>query len=437
MSALRQEPPAQPPCHRGSREGADARDAAGHRPGAGGPRPAAGRRRHDLERILALQHAAARPGPHVKTGVREAGGTPFEFTSVSVTDGIANGPPRHEGLAGVARDWWPSSIELVVRGHCYDAIVGLAGCDKTLPGRDDGDGAHERAGGVPVWRLAAARPGRRPRRRRGRGVRRRGLLHRAARSSARRPAATGARRLPDDRRLPGAVHREHHGGGRRPWASPCPARRFVPAVTPSARHRRGLRSHRHGPARQRASGRATSSPARRSENAATVVAASGGSTNAALHLPAIANEAGVEVRPGRRRRSLPPHTLSRRHEAGGTLHGDRPLPDRRRAGADQGPARRRPPAWRLPDRHRPDPGREPRRRACRPKPGHPAPRERSLLADGRRGRPEGFARAGRRDLQGGPPEAARADWSGAASSNRRKTASPPCCGATTALAKSW
>ena len=69
----------------------------------------------------------------VKTGVREAGGTPFEFTSASVTDGIANG---HRGMKTslVSRELVAESIELVVRGHCYDAIVGLAGCDKTLPG---------------------------------------------------------------------------------------------------------------------------------------------------------------------------------------------------------------------------------------------------------------------------------------------------------------
>src|SRR5919107_3810465 len=69
----------------------------------------------------------------VKTGVREAGGTPFEFTSASVTDGIANG---HRGMKAslVSRELVAESIELVVRGHCYDAIVGLAGCDKTLPG---------------------------------------------------------------------------------------------------------------------------------------------------------------------------------------------------------------------------------------------------------------------------------------------------------------
>src|SRR5215204_1559452 len=63
----------------------------------------------------------------VKTGVREAGGTPFEFTSASVTDGIANG---HRGMKTslVSRELVAESIELVVRGHCYDAIVGLAGC---------------------------------------------------------------------------------------------------------------------------------------------------------------------------------------------------------------------------------------------------------------------------------------------------------------------
>jgi dihydroxy-acid dehydratase len=69
---------------------------------------------------------------HAKTGVRMAGGTPFEFAAASVTDGIAMG---HQGMKAslVSREAIADSIELSVRGHCYDALVGLAGCDKTLP----------------------------------------------------------------------------------------------------------------------------------------------------------------------------------------------------------------------------------------------------------------------------------------------------------------
>ena len=69
----------------------------------------------------------------VKKGVTEAGGTPREFTTITVTDGIAMG---HAGMKSslVSREVIADSVELTVRGHCYDAIVGVAGCDKSLPG---------------------------------------------------------------------------------------------------------------------------------------------------------------------------------------------------------------------------------------------------------------------------------------------------------------
>jgi dihydroxy-acid dehydratase len=68
-----------------------------------------------------------------KIGVDEAGGTPREFTTITVTDGIAMG---HQGMKSslVSRDIIADSTELTMRGHCYDAMVGIAGCDKSLPG---------------------------------------------------------------------------------------------------------------------------------------------------------------------------------------------------------------------------------------------------------------------------------------------------------------
>jgi dihydroxy-acid dehydratase len=77
--------------------------------------------------------ALNRQAQSVKTGVKEAGGTPREFTTITVTDGIAMG---HQGMKSslVSRDLIADSVELTVRGHCYDALVGLAGCDKSLPG---------------------------------------------------------------------------------------------------------------------------------------------------------------------------------------------------------------------------------------------------------------------------------------------------------------
>src|SRR3569832_1363626 len=68
-----------------------------------------------------------------KTGVIEGGGTPREFCTITVTDGIAMG---HQGMKSslVSREVIADSVELTMRGHCYDALVGLAGCDKSLPG---------------------------------------------------------------------------------------------------------------------------------------------------------------------------------------------------------------------------------------------------------------------------------------------------------------
>ena len=77
--------------------------------------------------------ALARQAQAAKRGVRDHEGTPREFTTITVTDGIAMG---HEGMKSslVSREVIADSIELTVRGHCYDAVVGLAGCDKSLPG---------------------------------------------------------------------------------------------------------------------------------------------------------------------------------------------------------------------------------------------------------------------------------------------------------------
>jgi dihydroxy-acid dehydratase len=77
--------------------------------------------------------ALMRQAQAVKLGVKAAGGTPREFTTITVTDGIAMG---HQGMKSslVSRDLIADSVELTMRGHCYDALVGLAGCDKSLPG---------------------------------------------------------------------------------------------------------------------------------------------------------------------------------------------------------------------------------------------------------------------------------------------------------------
>ncbi len=77
--------------------------------------------------------ALNRQAQSVKVGVKAAAGTPREFTTITVTDGIAMG---HEGMRSslASREAIADTVELTMRGHCYDALVGLAGCDKSLPG---------------------------------------------------------------------------------------------------------------------------------------------------------------------------------------------------------------------------------------------------------------------------------------------------------------
>jgi dihydroxy-acid dehydratase len=77
--------------------------------------------------------ALMRQAQAVKRGVSAASGTPREFCTITVTDGIAMG---HQGMKAslVSREVIADSVELTMRGHCYDGLVGLAGCDKSLPG---------------------------------------------------------------------------------------------------------------------------------------------------------------------------------------------------------------------------------------------------------------------------------------------------------------
>lgn len=76
--------------------------------------------------LMRQAHAAS-------VGVKKAGGTPREFVTITVTDGIAMG---HEGMRSslVSREVIADSVELTIRGHSYDALIGIAGCDKSLPG---------------------------------------------------------------------------------------------------------------------------------------------------------------------------------------------------------------------------------------------------------------------------------------------------------------
>src|ERR1700716_1018282 len=70
---------------------------------------------------------------HVKAGIRAAGGTPMEYNTIAISDGVTMGT---EGMKAslVSRDLIADSIELVARGHMFDGVVALVACDKTIPG---------------------------------------------------------------------------------------------------------------------------------------------------------------------------------------------------------------------------------------------------------------------------------------------------------------
>ncbi len=70
---------------------------------------------------------------HVKDGIRNAGGTPLEFNSIAVSDGITMGTPGMRASL-VSREVIADSVELAVGAHGFDAAIALAGCDKTIPG---------------------------------------------------------------------------------------------------------------------------------------------------------------------------------------------------------------------------------------------------------------------------------------------------------------
>ncbi len=227
-----------------------------------------------------------------RIGVNEAGGMPRRFNTITVTDGIAMG---HQGMKSslVSREVIADSVELSVRGHCYDALIGFAGCDKSLPGMmmamlrlnvpsifvyggsilpgrfEDKDvtvvDVFEAVGGFsagscPLARLSAlekvACPG-----------------HGACggQFTANTMACVGEAiglSLPNSNMAPAAYQS-------RADIAIAAGRQVMTLIERNIRPRDICTQQAF-------------------ENAARIVAATGGSTNAALHLPAMANEAGVE-----------------------------------------------------------------------------------------------------------------------------------------------
>ncbi|MCH7889067.1 MAG: dihydroxy-acid dehydratase [Proteobacteria bacterium] len=234
----------------------------------------------------------ARQAQVVKQGVRAAGGTPREFTTITVTDGIAMG---HAGMKSslVSRETIADSVELTVRGHCYDALVGLAGCDKSLPGLMM---AMLRLNIASVFMYGGSiLPGRF----KGRDVTVVDIFEGVGQHAAGKMSAEDLHLLESV----GCPSAGSCGGQFTANTMACVSEAIGLALpgssgTPAPYQSRDQFAARSGEAVMALleSGIRPRDIVTRAalENAAAVVAATGGSTNAALHLPAIANEAGID-----------------------------------------------------------------------------------------------------------------------------------------------
>jgi len=236
--------------------------------------------------------ALSRQAQAVKQGVKAAHGTPREFTTITVTDGIAMG---HQGMKSslVSRDLIADSVELTMRGHCYDALVGLAGCDKSLPGMMM---AMVRLNVPSVFMYGGSiLPGRF----RGKDVTVQDVFEAVGKHAAGGMSDEDLHEL-ECVACPSAGA---CGGQFTANTMACVSEALGIALPGSAGAPAPYESR---DAYAKASGEAVMKllelnlrprdivTLKALENAATVVAASGGSTNAALHLPAIAHEAGID-----------------------------------------------------------------------------------------------------------------------------------------------
>ena len=236
--------------------------------------------------------ALSRQAQAAKKGVAAAGGTPREFTTITVTDGIAMG---HEGMKSslVSREVIANSVELTMRGHCYDALVGLAGCDKSLPGLMM---AMVRLNVPSVFMYGGSiLPGRF----KGKDVTIGDVFEGVGAHNVGKMSDEDLHEL-ECAACPSAGS---CGGLFTANTMACVSEAIGLALPGSAGAPAPYDSR---DAYAEASGQAVMELLRRNlrprdivtrkalENAATVVAAAGGSTNAGLHLPAIANEAGID-----------------------------------------------------------------------------------------------------------------------------------------------
>jgi dihydroxy-acid dehydratase len=235
--------------------------------------------------------ALSRQAQSVKVGVKEAGATPREFTTITVTDGIAMG---HQSMKSslASRDIIADSVELTMRGHCYDALVGLGGCDKTLPGLMM---AMVRLNVPSVFMYGGSiMPGRH----RGRDVTVLDVFEAVGQHAAGNMSDEELQEL-EEHACPGAGA---CGGQFTANTMACISEVIGLALPGSAGAPAPDQRRDHWAVE---SGKAVVELIRRNLrprdivtkdalfNAAAIVGATGGSTNAALHLPAIAHEAGI------------------------------------------------------------------------------------------------------------------------------------------------
>jgi len=228
----------------------------------------------------------------VKKGVIKSGGTPREFCTITVTDGIAMG---HEGMKSslVSRDVIADSTELTVRGHCYDALVGLAGCDKSLPGlmmsmvRLNIPSVFIYGGSILPGRFN------------GKDVTVVDVFEGVGKYTSKKMTAHALRKL----ELKACPSAGACGGQFTANTMACVSEAIGLALpysagTPAPYKERDKYAVDSGKAVMNLLAkniRPRDIVTRKSlENAATIVAATGGSTNAGLHLPAIANEIGIK-----------------------------------------------------------------------------------------------------------------------------------------------
>jgi dihydroxy-acid dehydratase len=224
--------------------------------------------------------------------VKAAAGTPREFTTITVTDGIAMG---HAGMHAslVSREVIADSTELTVRGHCYDALVGLAGCDKSLPGLMM---AMVRLNIPSIFIYGGTiLPGRFH----GKDVTIVDVFEGVGANAAKRMSDADLREL----ELAALPSGGSCGGQYTANTMACVSEALGLALTNSAgtpapyesRDRYCEEAGQQIMKLIKLQLRPRDIVTRKSlENAAVVVAATGGSTNAGLHLPAIAHEAGID-----------------------------------------------------------------------------------------------------------------------------------------------